>query len=49
MLEAIAASGVLNALCKLDDIKRDYQNMDNLTAWKLYSIALWEKEFNVVL
>jgi asparagine synthase (glutamine-hydrolysing) len=49
MLEAIAASGLLNALCKLDDIKRDYQNMDNLTAWKLYSIALWEKEFNVVL
>jgi asparagine synthase (glutamine-hydrolysing) len=49
MLEAISASGLLNALCKLDDIKRDYQNMDNLTAWKLYSIALWEKEFNVVL
>jgi asparagine synthase (glutamine-hydrolysing) len=49
MLEAISSSSLLNALCKLDYIEKDFQNMDNLTAWKLYSIALWEREFNVVL
>lgn len=49
MKEAIVASSLLNSICNMKKIKRDFEAMDNLTSWKLYSIALWEKEFNVVL
>lgn len=49
MKTAVAASTLLNVICKMDQIIRDFESMDNLTAWKLYSISLWEKEFNVVL
>lgn len=48
MKTAVTASTLLNVICKMGQINRDFESMDNLTVWKLYSIALWEKEFNVV-
>jgi hypothetical protein len=48
MLNAVTASSLLNNLCKMENISSDFKNLENKTAWKLYSIALWEKEFNVV-
>jgi asparagine synthase (glutamine-hydrolysing) len=48
MLNAVTASSLLNTLCKMENISSDFKNLENKTAWKLYSIALWEKEFNVV-
>jgi len=49
MKSSVLASALLNSICNMDRIKRDFDVMDNLTAWKLYSVALWEKEFNVVI
>lgn len=49
MQVAVSNSTLLNAICNMNQIRHDFEAMDNLTAWKLYSIALWEKEFNVVL
>ncbi len=47
MKSAVLASSLLSSICHINRIKNDFEDMDNLTAWKLYSIALWEKEFNV--
>jgi hypothetical protein len=33
----------------MENITNDFENLDNKTVWKLYSIALWENEFNVFL
>jgi asparagine synthase (glutamine-hydrolysing) len=49
MQQAVEASSILDAICDMNIISRDFGRMDNTTAWKLYSIALWEKEFNIVL
>lgn len=48
MQAAVSTSTLLKTICNMSQIMHDFKDMDNLTAWKLYSIALWEKEFNVV-
>lgn len=47
MKSTVLASTLLNSICYMNKISNDFNSMDNLTIWKLYSIALWEKEFNV--
>lgn len=49
MKATVCSSTLLNAICNMNLVKQDFAAMDNLTAWRLFSIALWEKEFNVVL
>lgn len=49
MKATVMSSTLLDSICNMNQIHRDYETMDNTTAWKLYSIALWENEFNVVL
>ena len=49
ILNAVSSSSLLNSLCRMENITNDFENLDNKTVWKLYSIALWEKEFNVFL
>jgi len=49
MKAAVATSRLLNSICNMKRIDQDFEAMDNVTAWKLYSIALWEQEFKVVL
>ena len=49
MKAAVATSRLLNSICNMKRVDQDFEAMDNVTAWKLYSIALWEQEFKVVL
>lgn len=49
ILNAVSSSSLLNSLCRMENITNDFENLDNKTVWKLYSIALWENEFNVFL
>ncbi|HAH50522.1 MAG TPA: asparagine synthase (glutamine-hydrolyzing) [Balneola sp.] len=47
MIKSIEDSDILRYLCKMDEIEKSYDSLENETKWKLYSVALWEKEFNV--
>jgi hypothetical protein len=47
MLEAVRGSAVLASLCRQDRLLRDYSKLDPLTQWRLYSVALWERTFEV--
>lgn len=47
MLEAVLDSKLLQKLCKISQVKNIYRKLDMRTQWRLYSVALWEKEFKV--
>src|SRR5690606_15446362 len=49
MFHAIVSSSILASLCDLDKLKKRYTKLDNRTRWRLYSIAMWERTFNVAL
>lgn len=45
MLELVGSSGIIQSICKKGKLKPE--NLDNTMLWKLYSIAEWEKVFDV--
>ena len=47
MNEAVASSKLLSVLCKHDVLERLYPRLDLGTRWRLYCVALWEKQFVV--
>ncbi len=48
MLEAVRGSGLLASVCRHDQLVRDFYQLDELTQWRLYSVACWERTFEVV-
>jgi len=47
MEKSVCSSRLLEKLSKPGKLKKVYQSLDIRTRWRLYSVALWEKEFNV--
>jgi asparagine synthase (glutamine-hydrolysing) len=48
MLEAVRGSALLASVCRHDQLLRDFYQLDELTQWRLYSVACWEHTFEVV-
>lgn len=48
MLELVRGSALLASLCLHDKLLRDFNRLDGLTQWRLYSVACWERTFEVV-
>lgn len=49
MRDTILGSRMLEELCLPGAIERQYDAMDSLTRWRLFTVAKWESLFNVVL
>lgn len=49
MKEKVFASPLLNRLCDMAILKNKYSQLDLRTQWRLYTTALWEEKFGVVL
>ena len=47
MLSTIKESYILAKVCDIQSLIRKYDGLDLRAKWRLYSIALWEKKFNV--
>lgn len=47
MLEAVLSSKLLGKVCKPGYLKKSFQKLNHETRWRLYEVALWEKEFSV--
>lgn len=47
MKEAVLSSSILCGLSDPDELKRSFHNLDHQTRWRLYSVAIWERLFNV--
>lgn len=47
MLEAVRGSALLGAVCQHQQLLRDFGSLDALTQWRLYSVACWERAFEV--
>lgn len=43
----IKNSQILNEICHVDKILKNIKSYDNRLKWRLYSIAIWEKVYNV--
>ncbi|MBT5213473.1 MAG: asparagine synthase (glutamine-hydrolyzing) [Flavobacteriaceae bacterium] len=43
----IKNSQILNEICHVDKILKNIKSYDNRLKWRLYSIAVWEKVYNV--
>jgi len=49
MQRTILNSKLIQNICRVDFLSARYNKVDLLSKWKLYNLALWEKEFNVKL
>ncbi|ALS24162.1 MULTISPECIES: asparagine synthase (glutamine-hydrolyzing) [Paenibacillus] len=47
MMEQIKTSKILNYLCDMAKLIKIFDKLDMRTQWRLYSVALWEKKFEV--
>lgn len=47
MKEKVGRSPLLKRFCHLDRLMRQYSGLDRNSQWRLYSLALWENEFEV--
>lgn len=47
MLEAVRTSELLRSVCSHDKLLREFAALDALTQWRLYSVACWERTFEV--
>lgn len=47
MKEKVRQSPLIRRFCDLDRLMRKYDGLDRNSQWRLYSLALWEKEFGV--
>jgi asparagine synthase (glutamine-hydrolysing) len=48
MLEVVRGSELLASVCCHNQLLRDFYQLDALTQWRLYSVAHWERTFEVV-
>jgi asparagine synthase (glutamine-hydrolysing) len=49
MLKSVRNSSLLASVCRHDKLTRDFDRLDPLTQWRLYSVACWESAFDVVV
>lgn len=47
MLEAVRGSALLGTVCRREQLLRDFGSLDALSQWRLYSVACWERTFEV--
>jgi asparagine synthase (glutamine-hydrolysing) len=47
MLDAVRNSKLLASLCLTGPLIRDFNSLNALTQWRLYSVACWERAFEV--
>lgn len=47
MHSVVGSSSVLAALCDMTFVETRWAHLSNQAKWKLYSVALWEREFGV--
>ncbi|MDA9657653.1 asparagine synthetase B family protein, partial [Alphaproteobacteria bacterium] len=48
MFKNVQNSSIINSLCNKNKLMKNFNSLDTLTQWRLYSIACWEETFNVV-
>lgn len=47
MMEAVRGSALLGTVCRPEQLLREFGGIDPLTQWRLYSVACWERTFDV--
>ena len=47
MQEAVQQSALFGELARPGWLARNYKSMHAATRWRLYSVAMWERVFNV--
>jgi asparagine synthase (glutamine-hydrolysing) len=46
---AVRESELLASVCRRDQLLRGFDGLDSLTQWRLYSVACWERAFEVMV
>ncbi len=49
MRAAVLASPLLSVLCDLPILAQKYDSLDKRSRWRLYSVALWERTYGIVV
>lgn len=47
ILSMVRGSQLLASVCRIEELLRNFDSLDELTKWRLYSVALWEHAFEV--